>query len=78
MGVVTIRELRNHGGDVIERVIAGERLTVTRAGEPVAELAPVPRRAARAATLLERWSRLPAVDPVAFRADVDDVIDASL
>jgi prevent-host-death family protein len=78
MRVVTIRELRNHGGDVIERVIAGERLTVTRAGEPVAELGPVRRRPARATTLLERWSRLPAVDPEAFRADVDAVIDASL
>jgi prevent-host-death family protein len=78
MRAVTIRELRNHGGDVIERVIAGERLTVTRAGEPVAELAPVRRRPARAATLLERWSRLPQVDPTAFRADVDDVVDTSL
>ena len=63
---------------MIERVIAGERLTVTRAGEPVAELAPVRRRPARAATLLERWSRLPAVDPVAFRADIDAVLDQSL
>jgi prevent-host-death family protein len=75
---VTIRELRNHGGDVIERVIAGEHLTVTRAGEPVAELAPVRRRPARAATLLERWSRLPTVDPEALRADLDAVIDPSL
>ena len=78
MRAVTIRELRNHGGDVIERVIAGERLTVTRAGEPVAELAPVRRRPARAATLLDRWSRLPNVDAEAFRTDVDAVIDASL
>lgn len=78
MRAVTIRELRNHGGDVIERVIAGEHLTVTRAGEPVAELTPVRRRPARATTLLERWSRLPAVDPRAFRADVDAVIDPSL
>jgi prevent-host-death family protein len=78
MESVTIRELRNHGGDVIDRVIAGEHLTVTRAGEPVAELAPVRRRPARAATLLERWSRLPVVDEEMFRADVDAVVDGSL
>ncbi|MBA3287839.1 MAG: type II toxin-antitoxin system prevent-host-death family antitoxin, partial [Acidimicrobiia bacterium] len=29
---VTVRELRNHGGEVLDRVIAGERLTVTRDG----------------------------------------------
>ncbi|HLE85784.1 MAG TPA: type II toxin-antitoxin system prevent-host-death family antitoxin, partial [Thermoanaerobaculia bacterium] len=38
MSTVTIRELRNRGGDVVERVLAGESLTVTRAGTPVAEL----------------------------------------
>ena len=39
-----MRELRNHGGDVLDRVEAGERLTVTRNGKPVAELVPLPRR----------------------------------
>ena len=78
MSRVTIRELRNHGGDVIERVIAGERLTVTRSGTPVAELAPVRRRPANAVTLLERWSQLPSVDPRRLRADIDAVIDTSL
>ena len=38
---VSIRELRNHGGDVVDRVAAGENLTVTRPGKPVAELRPV-------------------------------------
>ncbi|MDZ4825385.1 MAG: type II toxin-antitoxin system prevent-host-death family antitoxin, partial [Actinomycetota bacterium] len=56
MSEVTIRELRNHGGDVIARVVAGERVTVTRAGKPVAELHPVRRPPASAATLIERWS----------------------
>ena len=32
MEEVTIRDLRNHGGEVVDRVAAGERLTVTRAG----------------------------------------------
>jgi len=75
---VTIRQLRNHGGDVVDRVQAGERLTVTRSGRPVAELRPLPRRALDALTLLERWRRLPDVDPVRLRSDIDDLMDPSL
>jgi prevent-host-death family protein len=29
---ISVRELRNHGGDVIDRVVLGEHLTVTRDG----------------------------------------------
>ncbi|MBA3286393.1 MAG: type II toxin-antitoxin system prevent-host-death family antitoxin [Acidimicrobiia bacterium] len=75
---VTVRELRNHGGEVLDRVIAGERLTVTRDGRPVAELRPLPRSAAAAGDLLRRWSHLPHVDPAAVRADIDRVLDPSL
>ena len=75
---VSIRELRNHGGDVVDRVAAGEWLTVTRGGKPVAELRPLPRPALKAATLLERWRRLPTVDPQGLRADLDAVVDAAL
>lgn len=78
MDEVTIRQLRNHGGDVVDRVQAGERLTVTRSGRPVAELRPLPRRPLDASTLLERWRRLPLVDPDRLRADIDDVLDPSL
>lgn len=78
MSEVTIRQLRNQGGDVVDRVQAGERLTVTRSGRPVAELRPLPRQALDASTLLERWRRLPCVDPSRLRADVDDVMDSSL
>lgn len=80
MGVatVTIRELRNNGGVVIDRVRAGERLTVTRSGRPVAELCPLPRRGPAAAVLLQRWRRLPPVDPDALKRDIDDVVDPSL
>ena len=78
MGDVNIRDLRNHGADVIRRVLRGERLTVTRAGEPVAELAPVPRQGLDARTLLERWRHLPPVDPERLREDMDDLVDPSL
>ncbi len=78
METVTICELRNHGGDVVERVEAGERVTVTRDGRPVAELRPLRSRGIPAATLLERWRRLPAVEADALRRDIDAALDQSL
>lgn len=78
MSDVTIRDLRNHGGKVVDRVLAGESLTVTRAGRPVAELRPRPRPGLDAATLLERWKHLPVVDPDCFRRDIDEVVEPTL
>lgn len=78
MAEVTIRELRNHGGDVIDRVASGERLTVTRDGVGVAELSPLPRPAKPARVLIERWSRLPAVDAQLLRSDIDADLDPGL
>lgn len=78
MGEATIRDLRNHGGEVIDRVRAGERITITRDGEPVAELSPLPRRPLDAATVIARFSGLPVVDPDRLRADIDALIDQSL
>ncbi|MFP4148561.1 MAG: type II toxin-antitoxin system Phd/YefM family antitoxin [Nitriliruptoraceae bacterium] len=75
---VSIRELRNHGGEVVDRVAAGEHLTVTRAGKPVAELRPTGRSALKAEVLLERWRRLPRLDPDRLREDVDELLDPSL
>jgi len=51
---------------------------VTRDGRPVAELRPLRARGISAAALLERWRRVPSVDTVAFRREVDDIIDQSL
>ena len=78
MGEASIRELRNHGGRVLARVAGGERVVVTSDGEPVAELRPLPRRPLSAASLQERFRRLPAVDPERFRADIDAVVDQAL
>jgi prevent-host-death family protein len=75
---VSVRDLRNNGGRVLERVINGESLTVTLDGRPVAELRPLPGRALPAATLLARWRRLPPIDPTGLRADLDRVLDPSL
>lgn len=78
MTEVTIRELRNHGGEVVDRVAAGERVIVTRNGKPVAELRPLPSRVLTSEELLRRWRRLPAVDPDELRADLDALIDPTL
>ena len=74
------KELRNNVGEVLRRAEAGETLTVTVAGRPVAELGPVHRhRWVGGAALASIWStqaprwldadleRLPAsfVDPFA-------------
>lgn len=75
---VTIRDLRNHGREVLDRVLSGERLTVTRLGRPVAELRPLATRGFDAATLLERWKHLPPVDAVQLRRDLDQVLDSAL
>lgn len=78
MADVSIRDLRNHGGEVIDRAAAGERITITRAGHPVAELRALPHRGPDPVTLLERWRALPHIDPTALRADIDDLLDPSL
>lgn len=75
---VTIRDLRNHGGKVLDRVERGEVLTVTRDGRAVAQLRPLPRRAVSVTTLLSRWHALPDVDPATLRADLDGLVDSSL
>lgn len=78
MSDVSIRELRNHGGDVVDRAARGEQITITRAGKAVAELRPVSRSPLAATALLARWRRLPALDPAAVRADIDRTMDAGL
>ena len=78
MDEVTIRELRNHGGDVVDRVAAGERLIVTRDGRPVAELRPVRSSGTSSSVLLSRWRRLPPLDEAWLRIDLDATIDPRL
>jgi antitoxin (DNA-binding transcriptional repressor) of toxin-antitoxin stability system len=78
MATVSIRDLRNHGGDVVDRAARGEQITITRAGKAVAELRAVPHVPLSAPALLDRWRMLPAVDAAALRADIDEALDASL
>ncbi len=78
MAKVSTRDLRNHGGEVIDRATRGEQITITRSGRPVAELRALSRPPLPAEALLDRWRRLPAVDPVGLRTDIDRLLEASL
>lgn len=73
-----MRELRNHGGEVLERVAHGESLIVTRDGHEVAELQPVRRRSRQTEQLIASRRHLPRVDAGALRADLDEILDAGL
>jgi prevent-host-death family protein len=73
MSNVSIRELRNQGGEIVDRAANGERITITREGKPVAELNPL-RQEMTTEVLLERWRHLPSIDYKQFRADVDEVM----
>lgn len=75
---VTVRELRNHGGRVLDDVARGSAVTVTRDGAAVAELRPLPRRGLTAAELIARRRHLSPVDPMGLRADIDAALDTSL
>ena len=74
----SVRDLRNRGGEVLDRVLAGELVTVTRDGRPVAELRPLPGSRLNAHALVERFGRLPRLDPATFRSDIDAVVDQAI
>jgi len=78
MTYVTIRELRNHGGEVVDRAAAGELITITRNGTPVAELKAIAKPPMTAARLVALFEDLPATDPARFRADLGAGLDQSI
>ncbi len=78
MDEVSIRELRNSGGAVVDRVGRGESHIVTRDGEPVAELRPLSDKPLSSHELLRRYRHMPPIDHEAFRRDVDGLFDWTL
>ncbi len=49
-----VHEAKTHLSRLLERVAAGERITISRAGRPVADLVPHQRRAVRIGRLRDR------------------------
>lgn len=78
MTEVSVRDLRNHGGDVLDSVMRGESVTVTRQGRPIAELRPIAEAGVLASALSERWHGIPVLDLASLRSDLDDVLDPAL
>lgn len=60
MTIIPQKQLRNHVGEVLRRVEAGERITVTVSGRPVAELSPVDKHRWISGTVLTRVWQGPA------------------
>ncbi|HEV3070346.1 MAG TPA: type II toxin-antitoxin system prevent-host-death family antitoxin [Solirubrobacteraceae bacterium] len=77
MATVPQKELRNNVGEVLRRAEAGEQMTITVAGRPVAQLGPAERRRwVRGSDLHAVW-RTPAPQTLAedlprFPASLED------
>lgn len=78
MSEVSVRDLRNYGGQILNRVEGGETMTITRDGSPVALLTPFPQPRLSAVALLESWKNIPSIDADSLRRDLDRVLDPSL
>jgi prevent-host-death family protein len=77
MATIPQKELRNNVGDVLRRAEAGEEITITVAGRPVAQLGPAERRRWVSGAQLARVWDTPAPQDMArdlerFPADLAD------
>ena len=70
MTMIPQKELRNNIGEVLRRAEAGEELTITVSGRPVAVLGPIRNRAWIPAGELDLTSHLPP-DPT-FMRDIEE------
>lgn len=75
---VSIRELRNHGSDVTDRIERGGQVIATRSGRRVGELRPLGRSPLPVAALVERRRRPLEVDPGRLRRDVSHAVADTL
>lgn len=76
MRTITQRQLRNDSGAILRQVQAGEHLTITRNGTPVAELRPIsPRRFVPRSVIAAAAASMPRIDAARFRADLDAVVN---
>ena len=71
-------DLRNDGGAILDTVMRGEGMTVTRHGRAIAELLPLRGSGVHIETLQKAFKRCPRVSYDALRADMDEFLDLSL
>lgn len=77
MARVSIRELRNEGGEILDSVMRGATVIITRQGRPIAELRPL-LQGTDTSELLDHWRGTPTLDLDDLRADLAAVLDDSL
>ncbi|GIJ52482.1 hypothetical protein Val02_93680 [Virgisporangium aliadipatigenens] len=76
---ITQRELRNDSSEIMRNVERGESYTITRNGTPIGRLIPLRRRTfVPRAEVLAAFATAPTIDPDAFRASLDAVLDQDL
>jgi prevent-host-death family protein len=69
MATIPQKILRNRVGEVLRRAEAGEEITITVAGRPVAQLGPTGRRRWVSGPVLQAIWRTPA--PMTLAADIE-------
>jgi prevent-host-death family protein len=76
----TVQQLASTAAELVRRVRAGEVITITDDGRPVADLVPHHSGApvANQHDVLRNFASMPPVDPDRLRADLDAVIDPRL
>jgi prevent-host-death family protein len=76
----TVQQLASTTEELVRRAQAGEVITITDEGRPVADLIPhrPGDRFASKHNVLRNFASLPPVDPDRLRADLDAVIDPRL
>lgn len=77
MTVVSVRDLRNQGGEILDSVMRGAVVTVTRQGRPIAELRPL-GQGTDTAELLAHCRGTPSFSLDGLRRDLAAVLDDSL
>jgi antitoxin (DNA-binding transcriptional repressor) of toxin-antitoxin stability system len=73
----SLRELNLKASELARRAQAGEVITITDRGRPIASLGPhrAGLRFARRSDVEHAFANLPTVDPDRFRRDLDEVLD---
>ena len=71
-------DLRNNGGEILDAVMRGEEMIVTRRGRAIAELRPLRGPGVRIETLQKAFKHWPRVSNDALRADMGEFLDLSL
>ena len=71
--MISQRELRNRSAAIMDALQGGQQFTITRDGHPVGRLVPItgPREGVPSRELVAAFAKLPHVDYLVMRADMD-------